>query len=66
MWLAAASRKAPGRSVKFHEIPLGSADSGKAAELIRELRGKNFRLFFEILVRLRVDFLAASIASCNV
>ncbi|WP_164725488.1 hypothetical protein [Burkholderia cenocepacia] len=41
-------------------------DSGKPADLIKKDRGKNFRLFFEILVRLRRNFLVASIASCNV
>jgi len=51
---------------KFPKISRFPIDSGKPAELNQKLRGNNFRLFFEILVRLRGDFLVASIASCNV
>ncbi|WP_321901713.1 hypothetical protein [Burkholderia cenocepacia] len=60
------ARKGCTASVTILKKSLFPPDSGKPADLIKKDRGKNFRLFFEILVRLRGNFLVASIASCNV
>ncbi|WP_156444515.1 hypothetical protein [Burkholderia sp. MSMB1826] len=62
----ATARKGRPGSVKIPKKSPFPTDSGKPADLIKKDRGKNFRLFFEILVRLRRNFLVASIASCNV
>ncbi|MDW9232008.1 hypothetical protein C7S15_4301 [Burkholderia cepacia] len=59
-------RKGRAETVKLPKNSRFAIISGKAADLIQKLRSKNFRLFFEILVRLRRNFLTASIASCNV
>ncbi|MBY8605097.1 hypothetical protein [Burkholderia arboris] len=63
---SAPARKGFAANVKFPKTSRIPLDPGKRADLIQKDRGKNFRLFFEILVRLRADFLAGSIASCNV
>ncbi|CAD9218549.1 hypothetical protein BCEN4_1260016 [Burkholderia cenocepacia] len=59
-------RKGRAESIKRPKKSRFPTYSGKPADLIKKDRGKNFRLFFEILVRLRMNFLVASIASCNV